>query len=802
MATSAFGDFLRFYRLRQVMTQELLAERTGISVRALSDMERGRALSPQRRTIDLLVRGLGLHGEEADEFVALARSGRRPAAAGDRSRTAPPFAAGSTCALPPVLADLIGRTAEQQTLRRLAVEAGASSHLQVAVLHGAPGTGKTALAVHAGHTLVHHFANGCLFLDLRGLHTEPLTPHAAVQRLLRGFGVDERQVPADAGDRFALYRSLLRDRAVLLVLDNVADESQVLPLLAASPGSMAVVTSRNTLAGLDARRRVPVGLLGLDHSVRLLTLVVGERRVAAEPEPTRTLAALCGGVPLALLIAGNRLASRPQWSIAHLADQLDDERRRLSMLTAGDLQVRAAFEMSYLHLSASAAAMFRRLALVSGLDTSVELAATAAGLPVEQAAESLRELVDASLLDFSETSGRYTRQDLLRVFAAERMTIDESDPEVDEATRRTQHWLLAVATKAASLFEHDSTPATVRVPGPDPVTDRPSAAMWLELELENWRGALRCAVDRGDHRRVLALAQAMHWYSDLRGTGSLWCEVFTAGAQAARAVGDPLAEAQQLNYTAWALYALSERLPEAVVVHHRAIEAAEAVGDTTVQAWTTYYGAAIRRRLGEPHESVRLCRDAVEKFEQARYPTGRFLALAMLGTLLYRAGELDEAVAVLEQSVAHYRTTASEPGNEELLSMVLTRLAEVRTATGEVDQALTLLDEAESMFRRHDTALGVARVWYLRGLTLIRADRYVDARRELERARDAARTSDVKIEVLSRLGDLAEKCGEPARAREHRVRALAECGRFDTPGVRAVAARLSTTLGVSASELD
>ncbi|MFB9903673.1 helix-turn-helix domain-containing protein [Allokutzneria oryzae] len=797
MDTTTFGDFLRFYRLRSSMTQEELSERTGISVRTISDMERGRVRNPQRRTVELLVNGLELVEEEASEFAEVARAGRRMAVAADKPGPPDVPQVGAACALPPVLIELTGRDAELRALDEFARDATSSSRLQVAVIHGLPGAGKTALALDAGHRLEGQFGNGCLFLDLHGMGREPLSPDRVVHRLLRGFGVGERKIPTDYEDRLALYRSLLRERTVLLVLDNAACEAQVRPLLATSPGSMVLVTSQNTLAGLDARHRLALGVFDDDRAIELLGLVAGRDRVAAEPDAAQRVATLCGGVPLALLIAGNRLASRPQWTIAHLADQLEDERRRLSVLTAGDLQVRTAFEISYHHLDPAAATMFRRLALVPGPDTSVELAAVVSGLPVDVAEMTLERLADASLLGFSGTCGRYTSHELLRVFARERLELCESPEDVATATERMQDWLLAVATKAALFFDHDRTEAPGAVDGPDPVHCREAAARWLAQEQAHWLGALRSAAARGEHRKVLDLAAAMHWYSDLRGTGDLWREVFDAGATAARALGDVRATAEQSNYVCWALYALCGQPDEALAAHHLAVEAAVEAGDLVAEAWAWSYRSAIELRLSSPREAIRYSRRAVDLFERARYSNGYHLALSLLGRQLHMAGEFTEAVAVHRRSVAHYRSAATAPGNDELLSMVLTRLAESLAASGDVPSALEFLDEAESLFRKHEVTTGVARVRYLRGVALIGAGRPAEAAEQLLSALDEARWAETRIEILVRLAELSDECGEPARARMHRVRALAECSRYNTPGVRITAGKLAAELGIT-----
>ncbi|WP_235783585.1 ATP-binding protein [Amycolatopsis orientalis] len=798
---TAFGDFLRFYRLRIPMTQEELAERTGISVRSISDMERGRVRTPQRRTAELLTEGLGLTGKEAGDFTDLARSGRRPVAAKEEeavpAETPRPVL---VTGLPPHLTELTGRKAEQRLLDEVAESSASSSRLQVAVVHGLPGAGKTALAVDAGHRHAHRFAQGCLFLDLRGMDPEPLSPDRAVHRLLRGFGLDERQFPTDPEDRLALYHSLVHDREVLLILDNAANEAQVRPLLTTSPGSMVLVTSRSTLAGLNARHRLALDVLSGDEAVDLLGVIAGKRRPQAEPDAARRVAQLCGGVPLALLIAGNRLASRPQWTIAHLADQLENERRRLSVLTAGDLQIRTAFALSYQHLAPETARVFRRLALLDGPDVSVELAAVAAGRPEDEVEASLEKLADASLLGCGGTPGRYTTLDLLRVFAKERLTTTERAEEIEAAGDRVRNWLLTVATKAAQFFDHDRAEVTIAVEGPDPVHDRESAALWLSREQHHWRGALRSAAALGAHEQVLELATAMHWYSDLRGTGPLWREVFGAGAAAAEALGDVRSAGEQLNYVSWAHYALCGDPHAGLEAHRRAVAAATEAGDLVAQAWAWYYGSAISRRLGDPREAAVLSRRSVELFEQADYQNGRHLALSLLGSMLHTLGDFDGAVAVQRRSEAYYRGWGGGPGNDELLSMVLTRLADSLAATGEVTTALELLNEAESLFRKHGATFAVAKAQHLRGRILVKADRLDEAEEQLLSALAEARWSETKIEIMVELAALTEAAGKPAEAKAHRVHALAECARYETPLARKLGHALATELGVAVPE--
>ncbi|PPK65272.1 helix-turn-helix domain-containing protein [Actinokineospora auranticolor] len=533
MGIAVFGDLLRFHRLRAGLTQEELAERTGVSVRAICDMERGRARNPRLRTAELLASGLGLAGECESEFMGLARSSPRA--------VEPPEEVSShtgLCALPPVVIEVTGRDRELGELRAQARLAEVGPGVRTVLVSGLPGVGKTALAVEAGHRLAHRFDGGCRFLDLRGVDADPLTPALALHRLLGAFGVEERAIPGDEEDRLALYRSLVRDRAHLLVLDNAAWEGQVRPLLEGGPGSMVLVTSRGTLAGLAARHRLSVEVLSTGPAVELLAVVAGAERVSAEPAAAARVAELCGGMPLALVIAGNRLTSRGRWTIEHLSEQLAGQRRRLSVLTAGDLRVRTAFELSYRHLPADVARVFRGLALVPGSETSVELAAVVSGLSPEVAESALEELADAGLIGTAEVPGRYTHHDLIQVFASEQLDQDEDPVVVARAAVRARAWLLRVAAKAAAWFDPDRDgDDTGPVDGPDPILDRDAAHEWLVDELPNWLGALRAARADGAHREVLESARAVYRYAESRGAGELRREVGQAGAEAARALG-------------------------------------------------------------------------------------------------------------------------------------------------------------------------------------------------------------------------------------------------------------------------
>jgi hypothetical protein len=360
-------------------------------------------------------------------------------------------------------------------------------------------------------------------------------PVNALRLLLRALGVADKQIPGDIQGRASLYRSLLRDRPVLVVLDNAGSEEQVRPLLPGAGQGRALITAKRLLPGLEGVRRLVLRPLALPEATELLTGILGDRAASDGESALTRLAELCEGLPLALRITGNRLVSRPGWAAAELAARLADEERRLDQFKAGDLEVASAFAMSYEQLADSARRMFRRLAVVPGRDFDAALAAVAGGMSAGDAWDALDELVDLGLLQ-DTAAGRYRFHDLVRKFARERFD-EESLAEREALTGRVTSWLLRMATMAGRWFE----PGFGGPAGPDPdlavVSSAEDAERWLRVDVDNWLAALRSAAVTGQHCLVLDCAESLHWFSDRWPDAPHWPEVFTLGSQAAAALG-------------------------------------------------------------------------------------------------------------------------------------------------------------------------------------------------------------------------------------------------------------------------
>ncbi|WP_111767022.1 helix-turn-helix domain-containing protein [Nakamurella deserti] len=581
-----FGALLRRLRRERHLTLEHLAGKAQISDRAISNIERGRSRGPQARTVDALADALGLDASERAALLAAAAAGRvRPS----------PVPTGR-CVLPDPVADFTGRTAELATVAGIVADRDRrAGHPRAVVISGAAGLGKTSLAVAAAHHVAGAFPDGVRYLDVRGLDAAPLPPDRIRWLLLGSLGVPDRHVPTDpTGQRDAL-RGALHDRRMLLVLDNVADEAQVRDVIPDAGPSLTLITSRRLLSGLDHTHGIPLTGLSTGESVALLRGIVD-----GDPDPAvlAEIARLCGHLPLALRIAGNRVHARPGWTAEALAARLAAETSRLQRLTAGDRQISTAFALSYRQLSPAAAAAFRGLSAIHGPEFGVGSAAAALGLGPDDAETVLDELLELGLLH-PVPGDRHGFHDLLRLYARDR-AVAEDPPSVRAATvSALDDWLLDTTVHAGRWFEpgHGRGPAV-----PDDRAPLPSAAAaerWLVTERPHWLAALHAAAAAGRHTRVVEVVEALHWFSDRSYSDRTWYDVFRLGADAAIALGDPLLSAVHLNYLSWAESMCLGEHATAVATAERAAALARRIGDGRQEAWAWLYAAFAARRDGD-----------------------------------------------------------------------------------------------------------------------------------------------------------------------------------------------------------
>lgn len=387
----------------------------------------------------------------------------------------------------------------------------------VATIVGTAGVGKTALAMRWAHQVRRFFPDGQLYVNMRGYAAvPPMRPIDALARFLPSLGVPAEQVPLDLDVAASLYRSLLADKKILVLLDNVAHSDQVRPLLPGSRGCRVLLTSRDKLGGLVARDgAVPLTLDALDpaESMTLLTRLLGADRVAAEPDAATTLSDLCGHLPLALRIAAANLTARPTHAIADYTTRLAAGDRLAALQMDGDPEatVRAAFDHSYATLPDDAARLFRLLGLLPGTEITAPAAAALADFSLSQANRLLDRLARGHLI-VEHTRDRYTLHDLLRLYAADLAARDGTlDPRA-ALDRLYDHYLRGVRSAVTRLDPYAS-----RLPVPGPVAgDRTEALAWLDAELPNLMAAITHAVAQGPRVVAWQLADALRGYLFMR----------------------------------------------------------------------------------------------------------------------------------------------------------------------------------------------------------------------------------------------------------------------------------------------
>jgi len=331
-------------------------------------------------------------------------------------------------------------------------------------------------------------------------------------------GADPAQIPAGVSEQAALFRSLLSGRRVLILLDDARDSTHIAMLLPGTAGSAVIVTSRKPLTELEGACRLPLADLDRTQSLELLTRIIGPERVSAEVQAAETVAELCAGLPLALRIVGARLATRPHWRIADLADRLADATTRLDELTIGDLSVRDTFAGSYTKLRSGSgpvtpARAFRLLGLWTGPDISSPAAAALFGVDLTAAERALETLLDEHLLQAAGSAGRYRFRDLLGVYAAERAREEEPPAATQAAVGRLLAWYLHSAMAANQAITPGNHPVLL---GPPPEGVQPSeppdadqAVRWFRTELSNLHAATQVAAARQDHKTAWKLTSAL-----------------------------------------------------------------------------------------------------------------------------------------------------------------------------------------------------------------------------------------------------------------------------------------------------
>jgi tetratricopeptide (TPR) repeat protein/transcriptional regulator with XRE-family HTH domain len=652
-----FGARLRQARLAAAMSQEELAERSGLSVRTIQNIERGRTGRPypqtRRQLVNALSAGVGASLPGLDEHDGSAA----PNGFGEALPAGGPVV---PRLLPAKVRHFVGRIREQQVLDSLLDEANTGGAVVISAIGGTPGIGKTALAVYWAHRVSGRFPDGQLYVNLRGYDPSgvPLPAAAAVRRFLEALTGPSARLPIEPDAQYDLYRSMLAGRRMLIVLDNARDAEQVRPLLPGTPGCLVVVTSRDRLAGLvalDGAVPITLDLLAPDEARELLGCRLGAHRVTGDVSAADELAEACARLPLALNIAAGRAMAHPAVPLATLADELRDVRGRLDLLSAGEItaEVRAVFSWSYRSLQPDAARLFRLLGLQPGPDISAPAAASVAGVPTVRCRELLAILGQAGLVT-DDGRGRFGLHDLLRAYAAEQAAIQDSDADRRRAIQRMLDHYLNTAAAAGRLQDSDVLPTDPPPPAPqvvpERITTRPQALDWLATEYRVLLRLVDLALDEGFDVHCWQLARALRRCLEWRAAWPDWDRTHQAAAQAASRLGDR--RAQALTLISWSRCEVYQGRSQQAEQHLQvALAKFEQLGDRAGQARVLTNLGVAARAAHRYEQAITWARSAYDVYVETGERDGQAGCLANIGLYHLRLDDPEGACGILEQAL-------------------------------------------------------------------------------------------------------------------------------------------------------
>jgi DNA-binding SARP family transcriptional activator len=657
----------------------------------------------------------------------------RPAGPGPAARRVP-------AQLPADVADFTGRAGPLERLIGLMSGAGhpGNGAVAVAVVAGAPGLGKTALSIHAAHALRPAFPDGQLYVSLLGGSEHPVPADEVLARFLRDLGVDGARVPDDAEERAAMYRTRLAERQMLIVLDDAQDAAQVRPLLPGTGSCAVIVTSRRRLSGLAGSRLIDLDVLDDDEAAQLFTRIVGAERAEADPDAMRDVLGTCAGLPLAIRIAGARLAARRGWTVRTLADRLADQRRQMDEFTAGDLAVRACFQVSFDALprmssgGVDPAHLFRMLGVWQGSSIGLQAATALMGEPEDPVADALEVLVDANLLE-SPGPDRYRLHDLLRAYAAERARADEPAQEIDDAVRRVLLWYLRTADASASVVApyRDRVPLDPVEPGgaPPEFATAEQALGWCEQERANLVAATRQAASSGLHDVAWKLPVAATVCFDRHGYRTEWLATHRIALASVRELGDRRGEAWVLNNLGMVLG--QQHQDEAVGYFEQALAILREIGDKRDQGQAANNLAFCYLILGRHEEAVEALLDALKLQRELGRRYGEGVALCNLAEAYLELGRHQEAITCAEEALVIVR----EVGSVRYEGYALYNLGRAHLELGHAAKAAELFGQSLAIQRAAGDRYGEAQVLQRIGNAHSVAGRLEEAREAWTRAR-------------------------------------------------------------------
>lgn len=676
--------------------------------------------------------------------------------------------------LPPDIPDFTGRAEAVAALEKLLLcVSGGDAAPPTAIVIGPPGVGKSALGVHVGHRLATRFPDGNLYADLAGTAASPRDPADVLGEMLRALGVTGAALPPSLAERAALFRSRMARRRMLILLDDAASAAQVRPLLPATAGCSVVITSRQRLADLPGARPLKLTELPAAEATALLSRIVGPERTESEPEQTAAIIRACDRLPLAIRIVGAKMAGRPGWSMRDLGERLEDEARRLTELRAGDLGVRASFELSLRQLPDDAARVFRLLSLLGAQTWPAWVVAALLDRPY--ADDVLDVLLDTHLVCPAEIDAtgrtRYRLHDLLRCYAQEAASADPEEHRHAALTRVLGGWL-ALAERAdarlpGALLRSSRGTAPRWLPDPA-ITARllSDPLAWFDAERRSLIMGITLAARAGLDEAAWELATIMVPYFDHRSDYEDWRRGHETALDAVRASGNRRGEAALLRGLGqvqiyWDDYAAAER---SLI---RSLELSKAVDDDWAITSATAGLGTVYRMLGWHDKALAAYHEALPRFAARGHSSAEAQIRNSIGAVHRARGDLEQAeewfngalrlaregrdehrVATIYlnlaelcldqgrwQTARRYMQTAQglveALGDRHCLARVLCILAKAALAGGDIDDAHAAVSEATALFTRLGDRRGLARCARVRGEIHLARGELAAAQKEL-----------------------------------------------------------------------
>lgn len=703
--------------------------------------------------------------------------------------------------LPPDIGDFTGRSEQIDALLRLAAppagsRTGTRTATPIVVVSGFGGAGKSALAVHVAHRLRETYPDGQLFADLRGgaratsgadhgperPGERERTAHEVLGRFLGALGVNGADLPDDVHDRVELYRMRVAGRRLVILLDNARTEAQVRTLLPGSPDCLVIITSRSRLAGIEGAEQVELDFFSTEGSVQMLRAIVGAARVDAEPEAARTIATLCGGIPLALRTAAAKLLARPHWPLRALAGRLSDERRRLDELAAGDLAVRSSLWLNYAELTGHRRRAFHLLTLLDVPDFGAWLAGALLDTALDDAEDVVEQLVDLRLLDVGGVDAigrvRYRFHDLVQLFGAEQAAREERDEDVQAAVSRAlATWMALVEVGAKHLPR-----MTLGLrPGPqtdvevDPrLTDEAvsSPTEWLKSETPALVRVIERAHELGVHETAGMITSLLSSPFAARNEFDGWQRTHDVALAAARRSGNEQSEAiilaglGQLYYEKDEFATAAERFTAAAAL-------AEKTGDDATRAVALVGIGTVQRDLLHTDEARASLADA----DALATSVGDLNVVAAaqygLGSMARDLGDMTEAVTSLRRCAELCRELGDRRGE----ALALRGLSLCHRADGDPATAARLSREALRVLYLAGDIRGAAYAKQSLAKAMIRQRQLTGTREMLAGCLETctAHRDRFGVALVTRtLGELALAEGDASRARELLISSLGQ----------------------------